>query len=58
MRYARYLDAGLVLDNETDSSQGDDFVTESNLTVVDRINDEFEDEINSSSETIAGAQYY
>ncbi|GAX36219.1 hypothetical protein [Nodularia sp. NIES-3585] len=52
MRYARYLDAGLELDNETDSSQGDDFVTESNLTVVERINDEFEDEINSSLETI------
>lgn len=26
MRYVRYLDAGLGLDNETDSSQGDDFV--------------------------------
>ncbi|BAY41471.1 hypothetical protein NIES2111_58670 (plasmid) [Nostoc sp. NIES-2111] len=52
MRYARYLDAGLGLDNETDSIQGDDFVTESNLTVIDRINHEFEDEINSSSQTI------
>jgi hypothetical protein len=52
MRYARYLDAGWGLDNETDSSQGDDFMTESNLTVVDRINDEFEDEINERKETI------
>lgn len=52
MRYARYLDAGLGLDNETDSSQGDDFVTESNLTLVDTINDEFEYEINSSLEAI------
>ncbi len=49
IRYARYLDAGLILDNETDSSLRDDnFVTQSFFPIVDTINEEFEHETNSS----------
>lgn len=53
MRYARYLDTGLILDNETESIDwDDDFVTESKLTVLDTISDEFEYETQSSLEAI------
>lgn len=53
MRYARYLDTGFILDNETESIDWeDDFVTEPRLTVLDRITDEFEYETKSSLETI------
>ncbi|WP_193200151.1 hypothetical protein [Nostoc sp. MG11] len=53
MRYARYLDTGLILDNETESIDWeDDFVTESKLAVLDTISDEFEYETKSSLEAI------
>jgi len=54
MRYARYLDTGLILDNETESIDwDDDFVTEPKLTVLDTIIDEFEYETKSSLEVIS-----
>jgi hypothetical protein len=53
------LDAGLILDNETDSSEwGDDFVTESNNQVVDTINDDFDDETDSRRGIIKGMKDY
>lgn len=53
IRYARYLDTGFILDNETESIDWeDDFVTEPKLTVVDTIIDEFEYETQSSLEAI------
>lgn len=53
MRYARYLDTGFILDNETESIDlDDDFVTEPRLTVLDTIIDEFEYETKSSLEAI------
>lgn len=59
MRYARYLDTGLIIDNETESSDwDDDFVTESNNQVVDTIHDEFDYETDSSFRTIKGMKDY
>lgn len=55
MKYARALDAGLVFDNETDSSElRDDFVIESNFPLIDSIYDDFDYETDSSLRTISG----
>jgi hypothetical protein len=59
MRYARYLDAELNLDNETDSSTGgNSSFIESNFPIIDTIDDDFDYETDSSFGTIQGMEDY
>jgi hypothetical protein len=59
MRYARYLDADLNLDNETDSNAGgNDLIIESIFPAINSIDDEFDYETDSSFGTIKGMPDY
>ncbi len=59
IRYARYLDAEVNLDNETDSSRsGNDLIIESNFPAINSFDKELDYETDSSFGTIQGMEDY
>jgi|GEM_PF-4120557 len=59
MKYARALDAGLVFDNEIDSSKlRDENIVESNFHDAESIYDDFDYETDSNLRTISGMPDY
>jgi hypothetical protein len=59
MKYARALDAGLIFDNETDSSElRDENIVELNFDDAESIYDDFDYETDSNLRTISGMPDY